>query len=144
MTPAWKGGFGVAPSSRRFSPDLKRSMRMQGVRRPVSTNVHRSADMQLRVQRQRLEFEPGRRDVLAKIPGTDIEARVSQCIEQLARDEVNLPQVRRPRVSARQISMPDKLAVVGVAFDAISCRENDGEPWSLAEPVLGVDRYGDD
>ena len=31
-----------------------------------------------------------------------------------------------------------------VAFDAISCRENDGEPWSLAEPVLGVDRYGDD
>jgi hypothetical protein len=36
MTPAWKGGFGVAPSSRRFSPDLKRSMRMQGVRRPVS------------------------------------------------------------------------------------------------------------
>ena len=80
----------------------------------------------------------------AKIPGTDIEARVSQCIEQFARDEADLPQVRRPRVSARQISMPDKLAVVGVAFDAISCRENDGEPWSLAEPVLGVDRYGDD
>ena len=100
--------------------------------------------MQLRVQRQRLEFEPGRRDVFAKIPGTDIEARVSQCIEQFARDEVNLPQVRRPRVSARQISVPDKLAVVGVAFDAISCSENDGEPWSLAEPVLGVDRYGDD
>jgi hypothetical protein len=33
---------------------------------------------------------------------------------------------------------------VGVAFDAISFRENHGEPWSLAEPVLGVDRYGDD
>jgi len=56
---------------------------------------------------------------------------------------VDLPQVRRPRVSARQISVPDKLAVVGVAF-AISGRENDGDAWSLAEPVLGVDRYGDD
>jgi len=100
--------------------------------------------VQLRVQRQRLEFEPGRRDVFAKIPGTDIEARVSLCIEQFARDEVDLPQIRRPRVSARQISVPDKFAVVGVAFDAISCPENDGEPWSLAEPVLGVDRYGDD
>ena len=36
MTPARKGGFGVAPSSWPFNPNLKRSMRMQGVRRPVS------------------------------------------------------------------------------------------------------------
>ena len=86
--------------------------------------------MKLCVERQRLEIEPGRRDVFAKIPGTDVEARVSQCIEQFARDEVDLPQVRRPRVSARQISVPDKLAVVGVAFDAKSRRENDGEPGS--------------
>ena len=57
---------------------------------------------------------------------------------------MDLPQVWRPRLSARQISVPDKLAVVGVAFDPMSRRENDGEAGSLAEPMLGIDRYGDD
>jgi hypothetical protein len=100
--------------------------------------------MELRVQRQRLEIEPRRRNVFAEIPGTNVEARLSQCIEQFARDEVDLPQVWCPRLSARQISVPDKLAVVGVAFDPISRRENNGEPRSLAEPMLGIERYGDD
>jgi hypothetical protein len=36
MTPARKRGFGVSANSRLFNPDLKRSMRTQGVRRPVS------------------------------------------------------------------------------------------------------------
>jgi hypothetical protein len=106
--------------------------------------VRRVSDVELRVQRQRLEFEPGGRDVFAEIPGTNVEARVSQCIEQFARDEVDLPQVWRSRVSARQISVPDKLAVVGVAFDPMSPRENDGELRSLAESMFGIDRYGDD
>ena len=36
MTPARKRGLGVSVSNRVFNPDLKRSMRTQGVRRPVS------------------------------------------------------------------------------------------------------------
>ena len=36
MTPARKDGFGISASNRLFNPYLKRSMRMQGVRRPVS------------------------------------------------------------------------------------------------------------
>jgi len=57
---------------------------------------------------------------------------------------VDLPQVWRPRLLARQISVPDKPAVVGVAFDPMSSRENDREAASLIEPMLGVDRNGDD
>jgi type IV secretory pathway VirB10-like protein len=60
--------------------------------------------MELRVQRQRLEIEPRRRNVFAEIPGTNVEARDSQCIEQFARDEVDLPQVWSPRLSAHQIT----------------------------------------
>jgi hypothetical protein len=100
--------------------------------------------MELRVQRQRLEIEPRRRNVFAEIPGANVEARLSQRIEQFALDEVDLPQVWRPRLSVRQISVPDKLAVVSVAFDSISRRENDREAGSLAEPMLGIERYGDD
>ena len=100
--------------------------------------------MELRVQRQRLQIEPRRRNVFAEIAGTNVEARLSQRIEQFARDEVDLPQVWRPRLSARQMSVPDKLAVVSVAFDPVSRCENDGEAGSLAEPMLGIERYGDD
>jgi hypothetical protein len=99
--------------------------------------------MELRVQRQRLEIEPRRRDVFAEIPGTNVEARLSHGIEQFARDEVDLPQVWRLRLSVRQISVPDKLAVVGVPFDPISRRENEREAGSLAEPMLSIERYGD-
>src|ERR1700688_5116930 len=103
MTPARKGRFGVASSSRPFNPDLKRSMRMQGVR-GGEPNVRRSADVELCVERQRLEIEPRRRDVFAEVAGTNVVAGVSQCIEQFAQHEVDVPQVRRPRVSAREMS----------------------------------------
>ena len=63
---------------------------------------------------------------------------------QFAQDEMDLPLVWRPRLSARQISVPDKLAVVGIAFDPMSRRQNDGEAGSLAELMLGIERYGDD
>ena len=114
------------------------------MRRPVSRMFAETADAKLCVERQRLEIEPRRRDVFAEIPGTDVEARLSQCIEQFAWDEVNLPQVWRLRLSARQISVPDKLAVVSIAFDPMSRRQNDGEAGSLAESMLGIERYGDD
>ena len=39
MTPALKRGPDAPPSRRLFNPDLKRSMRKQGVRRPVSSSV---------------------------------------------------------------------------------------------------------
>ena len=102
------------------------------------------ADAKLCVERQRLEIEPRRRDVFAQVAGTNVEARVLQGIEQFARNEVDLAQVRRSRVSARQMSVTNKWAIVCVAFDAFSCRQNDGEAGRLAEPMLGVDRYGDD
>jgi len=112
------------------------------VRRPVSSSVAEAPSC-TSGPRKTFKVEPDRRDVLAEISGIHFESGRPEHIEQFARDEVDLPQVWRPRLSARQISVPDKLAVVGVPFDPMSRRESDGEAGSLAEPMLGIECYGD-
>jgi hypothetical protein len=105
-------------------------------------NVHRSAHVELCVERQRLEIKPSRRD-FRRDPRLTSKPDF-RSIVLFAPDARARPPNRRLRLAARQISVPDKLAVVGIAFDPMSRRENDGEAGSLAEPMLGIDRHGDD
>ena len=68
MTPARKRGFGMSASNRLFNPDLKRSMRTQGVRRPVSRML---AELPMRscVLSGNVSRSSPADDVFAKIPG---------------------------------------------------------------------------
>ena len=85
----------------------------------------RSAKPKQRAQRQAFEIKPDRRDVLAEIAGSDFESGYLERSEQLARNEVDLPEVLRPRIAARQISVPHVSSAMRIAFDAMAARQPD-------------------
>ena len=111
--------------------------------KPGESDIRRVADPKHRIQRKLLEIEANRGDVLAEISGLYFVAGRPQYVEQFDRHQVDLPEVRRPRIATRQVPVPDKTSVMRVALDPKPRRQNDREPIRLAESMLAVDRDGD-
>jgi hypothetical protein len=103
----------------------------------------RGAEPKHRAQREACEVEPDRRDVLAEISGADFESGPLERSEQFARDEVDLPEVRRLRIAASQVSVPHVSSAMRIAFDAMAAGQCNRQSRRLAEAMLVVDRHGD-
>lgn len=99
----------------------------------------RSAKPEHSSQRKALEIEADGRDVLAEISGADVEARHPERAEQFARDEVDLAEIGRLRIAARQISVLHERSRMRIPLDAMAARQSDGKPGRLAETMPAVD-----
>lgn len=89
-------------------------------------------------ERQSLEVQFRGSDVLAKVAGADPEASSEERWEELARDQVDLPEIRQAGPAACQIAVPDERASVGVAFDAIAFHQDYAVPSWFAEVVPAI------
>jgi hypothetical protein len=82
----------------------------------------RGAKPEHRSQRKAFEIQADRRNILAEISRADVEARRPERVEQFVRDEMDLAEVGRFRIAARQVSVPYEGSVMRIAFDAIATR----------------------
>jgi hypothetical protein len=109
-----------------------------------SGQFHRGgrSEQDSRPERQRLEVEADRRDVLAEVSRTELIAASPQYAEQFGWDQVRLAQIGQAGLPSGQISVPNVRSSVSVAFDAVAFHQQDVALRHLAEPVSAICRHG--
>lgn len=90
MTPALKRGPGTPACSRSFNPALKRSMRTQGVRRPVSLRGAEASSRSTVPRGRHSRSSPIVVMFSPEISGADVEAELSEESRRASRFKVSL------------------------------------------------------
>jgi hypothetical protein len=100
--------------------------------------------MQLGSERQVLQFEPARRDILPKVPGPNRVAGCAQLIEEFRPHQVDLSVIRPGRPHSGDIPMSNVATGMRVAFNAVISDEDNLFPSLFAERVLRVSGHSND
>jgi hypothetical protein len=102
----------------------------EDARRPEAGQFYdcRGSEFDHRSERHPLEVETGSGDVFAKLSWSNREATRREGCEELGWDQVNLPQIGKPRLATSEIAVPNERASVGVAFDAMALHHQDPIP----------------
>ncbi|WP_377828871.1 hypothetical protein ACFKHW_00065 [Bradyrhizobium lupini] len=144
-TPHLNGGpVSADESTCRFKPAWKRSIRTQGVLRPVSFHDRSGSKLDECPKRHPLKVQAGGGDVFAQVPRCDLKAGIREGCKELGRKQVNLSKIGQARSAAGEIAVPDESAGVGVAFDAMSFHQHDPVLRRFAEVVTAIGGNCDD
>ena len=103
---------------------------------------HSLSDSQSCSDGQREQIDAVRRDVLAEVPWSHEMTTLLQRLEELAVDQMHLPEIRLGRIGGHPRSVLDRRSTVRIAVDTQTLEERDRSPCLLAERVrsTGMDR----
>jgi len=93
-------------------------------------------------KRQLLQSKALGRDIFAKLAGMNVEAVVPHRQQQFFADQMNLPQIGKPGMAAREIPMLYVRARMRIALDAMTFNEIDAGSNALAEMMPRIERHG--